>query len=151
MKEIIIIVISVIIISAIIILMFIPVYIVLLILVSTILSKVLYCKRQGVVVLRRKTNWIYTSFSISALIRYKKNGVEEFKNDCEKFFNTLEKEKIYTTCTHSLILKEIKKKDIELMYEKTRKKRMFTTKLMIGNTKKMFIKHQYYKVCFKLK
>ena len=118
---------------------------------SLILSKILYCKRQGVVVLSRKTNWKYTSFSTSAFIRYRKNGVQEFKNDCEKFFNTLEKDKIYTTSTHSLILKEIKKKDIELMYEKTKKKRMFTTKLMIGNTNKLLAKHQYYKVCFKLK
>ncbi len=151
MKEIIVIVIAVIIVSAIVLLISIPLYGVSIICLSAILSKMLYCKRQGVVVLRRKTNWIYTSFSISAFIRYKKKGTEEFKNDCEKFFNALEKGKIYTTETHGLILKAIKKKDVELVYEKTKKKRMFTTKLIIGNTNKMFAKYQYYKVCFKLK
>lgn len=113
-----------------------------------ITNKVLFTKRVGVIVLRRRTNKIYTSFSIKALKRYIKMGTDEFKKDCSKFFDELETGKIYATDTHSLILHELKRKNVDILYEKIKKKRVITTQLMIGNKKKLFKKRDYYKVYF---
>ncbi|WP_040209896.1 hypothetical protein [Clostridium polynesiense] len=116
-----------------------------------LLKVMLYYNRVGVIAIRRKSNTIYTIISLVTLIRYyKSNKIEAFKSDCKIFFRKLDKGKIYNTNTHMLILKEIKKCSSEVIYEKTKKKRMILEKLIIGNTKGLLKKHQYYKVYFKV-
>ncbi|MBU3146896.1 hypothetical protein [Clostridium sp. CF012] len=118
---------------------------------SKVVNPILFSKKNGVVVLGRKDNTVYTTISIKALIRYYKKGrYEEFRKDCEDFFNSLEKDKVYITHTHILILKEIEKRTEHIIYAKTKKKRMVLVKLIIGSTKNLFRKNQYYKVCFKI-
>lgn len=127
------------------------IYIVLFIILHKILNCIFYKKRVGVLVLTRRKEWIYTSFSLRALIRYIIKGKNEFKNDCEKFFDELEKNIIYTTESHALILRNLEKKNTNVIYSKEKPKRMILTKLMIGNTKKIFKKQPYYKICFQKK
>jgi hypothetical protein len=116
-----------------------------------IIKKISYSKQTGAVVLGRRNNTIYTAPTLKGIIRYIKNGEDEFKKDCKEFFDNLEKEKIYITDSHLLILKEIKKRDTDVIYAKTKKRRMILVKLIIGNRKRLFQETQYYKICFKIR
>lgn len=112
-------------------------------------NRIVYTNLVGIVGVKRRNKKIYTTFSIIALIRYLREGKEEFFKDCEKFFNNLDENVLYTTETHSLFLKEIKKRCSYIEYEKTRKKRMILAKLLIGNTNKLFRKTQHFHIKFK--
>jgi len=105
----------------------------------------------------RFTNKIVMKPRIKDIIRYYKldsssERITLFEEDCNKLFENLDKNKIYKTNSHSLILRKIKKGEgINILVEETKKKSLYVEKLLIGNTKNLFKKYRFYKIHFIIK
>jgi|GEM_PF-5209478 len=121
----------------------------------SIINIFLYKNKIGVLGVNIFTNKISMILSIIGVRKYykSKRKLRLFLDDCNKFYNSMDKGVEYNTVTHQKILDRLeKKKNISIISKKkTRRKTLFVEKLMIGNTKGMFEREQFYKVRFTIK
>jgi len=113
---------------------------------------IIFKKKIGSFRVKRITNKIVMGISIRSIAKYyrSKHRLKLFLYECDALLKSLDKNVIYKANTHSLIIKKLKNKpNIRIIScNDSKVKSLFIEKLLIGNTKKLFKKQQFYNVKF---
>lgn len=129
-----------------------------------LINPIVYEKKVGYFMVNRLNKKISMVISIKNLLKYYKkrsqgyDPKEIFTNECDEFFRNLDKNTIYKTHTHKLMLSRLKAiENVTVIKEKSKKKYLWFEKCLILNIKKKktkhnvkrkMVKYQFYKVYF---